>query len=123
MPVSGIDHINIRTMDMAASAQFYVEVFDFEYRPEPAIVGRQPNWLYDHEGRPIIHLRIMASDRNSSGPIDHVALNCRGKKQIVERLRSRNIEFAITEDLIPGVTQIFLKDPHGVPLELTFSGE
>lgn len=123
MPVHGVDHVNIRTMDVATSAQFYVDIFDFEFRHGPAVMGQRGNWLYDSTGRPIIHFRVLEADTNSTGPIDHVALACSGKDDILERLRARNIEFAILENLLPGVTQVFLKDPHGVGLELNFSGE
>lgn len=123
MPVNGLDHINIRTMDVAASARFYVEVFDFVFGHGPVVMGQQGNWLHDSGGRPIIHFRVLESASASTGPLDHVALSCQGKDVILERLRARNVEFAVAEGLLPGITQVFLKDPHGVPLELNFTGE
>jgi catechol 2,3-dioxygenase-like lactoylglutathione lyase family enzyme len=123
MPVNGIDHINIRTTDVATSAKFYVDMFDFEFRRGPEIMGQGRNWLYDIGGRPIIHFRVLEAGSDSTGPIDHIALKCQGKGQILERLRARGIEFAVTENLVPGLTQVFLKDPHGVALELNFTDE
>jgi catechol 2,3-dioxygenase-like lactoylglutathione lyase family enzyme len=123
MPVSGLDHVNIRTMDVAASAKFYVDVFGFDYRHGPVVMGFQGHWLYDTAGRPIIHLRILEADSEANGPIDHIALACQGKDEIIGRLQARDIKFSIAENLTPGVTQMFLKDPHGVPLELRFEGE
>jgi catechol 2,3-dioxygenase-like lactoylglutathione lyase family enzyme len=123
MPVNGIDHINIRTTDVAASAQFYVDIFGLELRHGPLVMGQQGHWLHDSAGRPIIHFRVLQADSQSTGPIDHVALNCQGKHEMLERLSARGIEFAVAENLVPGVTQVFLRDPHGVALELNFSGE
>jgi catechol 2,3-dioxygenase-like lactoylglutathione lyase family enzyme len=123
MPVTGINHVNIRTTDVAKSASFYVEVFDFEYRRGPGVVGNQSNWLFDREGNPIIHLRLRAAESNSTGPIDHVALNCQGKAEILSRLEARKIEFNVFENAGSGLTQVFLKDPHGIALELNFTGE
>jgi catechol 2,3-dioxygenase-like lactoylglutathione lyase family enzyme len=123
MPVNGLNHVNIRTTDVARSAQFYVDIFDFEFRQGPLVMGQQPNWLYDNAGRPIIHFRMLEPDSKSTGPIDHVALNCQGKAEILERLKRRDIEFAVAENLLPGLTQVFLKDPHGVALELNFTDE
>ena len=123
MSVTGIDHINIRTLDVAASARFYVELLGFRFGLGPMVMGHQGQWLYDDEGRPIIHLRFLEAGSSSTGPIDHVALNCRNKAQILERLKARDIAFGIAEGLIPGVTQIFVKDPHGVALELNFTDE
>ena len=123
MAVIGIDHVNIRTMDVAASAEFYEDVFGFKYAQGPVVAGHQSNWLHDRDGRAIIHLRVLEADSTSTGPIDHVALNCENKAEILGRLTARNVHYDAVKDLIPGVTQVFLKDPHGVPLELYFNGE
>jgi catechol 2,3-dioxygenase-like lactoylglutathione lyase family enzyme len=121
MPVHGINHINIRTTDIAASSQFYVDVFDFEFRSIPMGVG-QANWLFDKNGRAIIHLRNMAVDSNSTGPIDHVALDCEGQADIVERLQARGMEYSVF-NLQADHTLVLVKDPHGVMLELNFKGQ
>jgi len=123
MPVTGLNHVNIRTTDIAKSAGFYVEVFDFEYRQGPGVAGNQSNWLFDRQGRPIIHLRLRAPESSSTGPIDHVALNCEGKAEILRRLEARKIEFKVFENAGSGLTQVFLRDPHGIPLELNFTGQ
>jgi catechol 2,3-dioxygenase-like lactoylglutathione lyase family enzyme len=118
MSVHGINHINIRTTDIAASARFYVEVFDFEFRSIPMGAG-QANWLFDGNNRPIIHLRDAEVDSGSTGSIDHVALDCEGQSTIVERLTSRGFEYSVF-DLPPDRTLVLVKDPHGVLLELNF---
>jgi catechol 2,3-dioxygenase-like lactoylglutathione lyase family enzyme len=123
MSVVGVDHINIRTTDPKASAKFYVDIFGFRHEQGPGVMGFERNWLYDETDRPIIHLRVMQADSDSTGPIDHVALACKGKAQIIERLKAHNVPHSVSDNLIPGLTQIFIKDPHGVPLELNFSGE
>jgi catechol 2,3-dioxygenase-like lactoylglutathione lyase family enzyme len=122
MPVNGINHLNIRTTDVAASSRFYVEVLDFKFREGAPVMGRQPNWLFDQSGRPIIHLRLMAPDSQSTGPIDHVALDCEGLSSVIERLKARDLEFNIASTQ-PGLTIVFVKDPHGVMLELNFRDE
>jgi len=119
MPVTGINHVNIRTTDLAASARFYTEVLDFKFREGPQVSGQQPNWLYDKGGRPIIHLRILAPDSDSTGPIDHVALDCEGLPSVIERLKARGVEFKVAEPR-PDLTIVFVKDPHGLMLELNF---
>jgi hypothetical protein len=79
----------------------------------------QANWLFDKNGRPIIHLRNMAADSSSTGPIDHVALDCEGQAEIVERLKARGIEYSVF-NLPPDRTLVLVRDPHGVMLELNF---
>jgi carbamoylphosphate synthase small subunit len=93
-------------------------VFDFEFRSIPMGVG-QANWLFDTNGRAIIHLRNMAVDSDSTGPIDHVALDCEGQAEIVERLKARGIEYSVF-NLQADHTLVLVKDPHGVMLELNF---
>ena len=121
MPVKGIDHVNIRTTDVKTSAAFYVDLFGFEHRQGEPIMGNIPNWLFDAEGNPIIHRRSMEPDGPTTGPLDHVALRCQGVDEMVGRLKEHDLDFQMVKDLVPGVTQIVLKDPHGVPLELNFA--
>jgi catechol 2,3-dioxygenase-like lactoylglutathione lyase family enzyme len=123
MPVIGLNHVNIRTSDVAASAQFYIDIFDFELRRGPTVMGQQPHWLYDDRGAPIIHFRQLDAESESTGAIDHIALSCVGKAAILERLDAKKIKFAVVDNLFPGVTQVFLKDPHGISLELNFTGD
>lgn len=125
MPVLGVDHVNIRTTNVEASAQFYIDLLDFEFRHGPIVMGRRGNWLYDKSGNAIIHFRVIESDAQSTstGSIDHIALRCQGKADVLQRLKARNIEFKMAENLTPGITQIFLRDPHGISLELSFHGE
>jgi catechol 2,3-dioxygenase-like lactoylglutathione lyase family enzyme len=122
MSVNGINHVNIRTADVDASARFYTEVLDFKFREGPLVMGQQPNWLFDKNGHPIIHLRVMAPESDSTGPIDHIALNCEGLPLIIDRLKQRDLEFN-TANPLPGLTIVFVKDPHGVLLELNFRDE
>lgn len=123
MSVTGFNHINIRTTDPAASAQFYVDILDLRFHQGPGIMGFQRNWLYDHDDNPIIHLRVLEAGSESTGPIDHVALNCQGRAEIEARLKARGIDYRVAENLEPGLTLVLITDPHGVPLELNFRDE
>lgn len=120
MPVSGVNHINIRTTDIEKSAAFYSEVFDLEFRQGEEIMGNRQSWLFDSTGRDVIHLRQFEADTTSTGPIDHIALDCDDKATILARLDQRGFKYAEVKDLLPGITQVFVKDPHGIPLELYF---
>lgn len=120
MAVLGLDHVNIRTTDVDASARFYVEIFDFEFRKGPEVAGNRANWLFDRSGRPIIHFRMATAEAQSTGSIDHIALTCDDKDVILERLKTRGIQFNVFENPAEPMTQVFVKDPHGVMLELRF---
>ena len=122
MRVNALDHINISTTDIAASARFYAELLDLDPRNGPApLPPEQVMWLYDHSGHPIIHLVKRDIAPGATGPIDHVALNCSGKDELLGRLRKLGIEPAIHEVAALKRTLIFARDPHGVMLELNFN--
>lgn len=63
-------------------------------------------------------MREFAAATTSTGPTDHIALDCEGKDEIFARLDACRIKYAEVKDLLPGITQVFPSDPHGVPLEL-----
>jgi catechol 2,3-dioxygenase-like lactoylglutathione lyase family enzyme len=122
--VSALDHVNIHTTDLAASTRFYADLLGLEPRDPPmALSGIQACWLYDGAGDPIIHLNNREVVPGPTGPIDHVALRCTGKAALLERLKTQDVEFNVFELEAAGRTLIFVRDPHGVMLELNFRGE
>lgn len=124
MRVNALDHVNIRTRDVAASARFYADLLSLEpHNGPPPLPPEQVQWLHDASGRPIIHLYRHDCPPGSTGPIHHVALNCSGKEALLERLRARGAEYSLNEVPSIGLTQVFTYDPHGVLLELNFSGD
>ena len=54
--------------------------------------------------------------------IDHVSLSCTGYRDYVARFKAAGLDWR--EFLVPGTTlwQLFVYDPSGVQLELTFEG-
>ena len=123
MPVRGINHFNIRSRDIAASARFYSDVLGLELRSGPIAGGGQRHWLHDAAGDPFIHFIAMEPPFASTGLIDHVALNCRGKADIVARLAALDIPYTLLENSVPGTWLIFVEDHDGVRLELNFADE
>ncbi|MCK9563135.1 MAG: VOC family protein [Bacteroidales bacterium] len=121
MRVNALDHVNIRTRDVAGSAAFYVELLGLEARNGPGpFPADQVQWLCDHDGRAIIHLFRFDCEPGPTGPIHHVALNCTGKAELIGRLEARGTEFSVNELPAAGLTQVFIHDPHGILLELNF---
>lgn len=123
MHVVALDHVNIRTADVDASARFYAELLGLEPRATPMpLPPEKARWLFDHAGHPIIHLFNAEIQPGSTGPIDHVALRCSGKAELIEKLRKRGLHYDVYEASAE-LTLIFVRDPHGVLLELNFTGE
>lgn len=121
--VTGLDHVNIRTYDVPASAQFYADVLGLEPRSPPvALPPEKSRWLCDTSGQAVIHLFNAEHTQGSTGPIDHVALRCSGKAALIARLEARGLAYDVFQ-ASPEHTLLFTRDPHGVLLELNFHGE
>jgi catechol 2,3-dioxygenase-like lactoylglutathione lyase family enzyme len=119
--VAALDHVNIRTGDVPGSARYYSDLLGLEPRDAPSPMTReQACWLFDQQGHAIIHLFKAEHTPGPTGAIHHVALRCTGKTALLDKLRERDEKFDVHE-AGGGLTLIFLRDPHGVLLELNFT--
>lgn len=132
MHVNALDHVNIITADLDGSARFYATLLGLERRNGPApLTADQAQWMYDQAGRPILHINSLdcprAFDRavapGATGSIHHVALNCTGHGDMIERLNALALDHQCNHLESIGLRQIFVSDPNGLLLELNFFGE
>ena len=130
MIISGLFHIAIKTNDLAATRAFYCDVLGLKEVARPDF-GFPGAWLACPlpGGAAIIHVyaggpALGADGRAPSGTsaIDHVSLACAGYHDFRARFIEARLEYR--EFLVPGTTlwQLFVYDPSGVQLELTFEG-
>jgi catechol 2,3-dioxygenase-like lactoylglutathione lyase family enzyme len=122
MSIIGLNHVNIRSKDVLASAAFYEKVL--QLRPGNGPMGLKPEqsqWMFDANGQPIVHLRQYDSEPGPTGPFDHVAFSCADLDGMIAHLTSLGIKFGRFDGSGLGITQLFLTDPHGVQLELQFA--
>jgi catechol 2,3-dioxygenase-like lactoylglutathione lyase family enzyme len=122
MHIERLDHVNIQTHDLEATRAFYVDVLGLRVGERPPF-GFAGLWLYD-DAVPVIHVSLRdASDPpfSGSGAVDHVAFRAAGLASMRERVR--RFEIPARECLVPrnGDLQIFVTDPNGVKIELTFA--
>ena len=132
MTVAALDHVNIRTGDVAATVAFFAEVLEMTLTPPPGADGiGKGAWLLDGEGRPIIHVGAAAGTYPSdldfpfaggdgTGPIHHVALRCEGPDAVRERLIRSGRRFTENHVDSIGLRQIFVAESNGILLELNF---
>jgi catechol 2,3-dioxygenase-like lactoylglutathione lyase family enzyme len=132
MKVNALDHINIITPDLHGTAQFYAALFALEIRnAPPPLTPDNAQWMYDDSGRAIIHINSLDCPRTyerdvtpgPTGSIHHVALNCSGYDDIVDRLDARGMAYQRNAVNSVGLRQVFTMDPNGVLLELNFFGD
>jgi catechol 2,3-dioxygenase-like lactoylglutathione lyase family enzyme len=126
--IQGLDHVNIRVKDPAATIAFFNDVLGMSSSPE------REYWLVDATGKAVVHVgsadMAYPSDswrpfqaRDDSGAIHHVALSCSGYDAVLARLRQRGLSHHINEVPRMNLRQIFVAEPGGVLLELNFRGD
>lgn len=129
MPViTGLLHVAIKTNDLDKTVRFYRDLIGLAevHRPDfgypgawlavPTAVGEAIIHIY--AGGPALGAEKVAPFGTAA--IDHVSLTAIGYADMVERLRAAELDWREFE--VPGTTlwQIFVYDPSGVQLELTF---
>ncbi len=128
MPSYHLNHINIRTPDLAATRDFYAEVIGLEegFRPPFPTPG---HWMYAGD-QPIVHISPCEPDSPArtnpagmGGGLDHFAMWGSGLADQLATLERHGIDY---EKRLAGagrVIQVFFKDPNGVKIELGFDPE
>ncbi len=121
-------HVALRTADLDATVRFYTEVLGMLVADRPPI-GFPGAWLKPPQPGSDAILHIYAGDAARepdgsilvrTGAIDHVSVACQGYSDFRDRFRKFGLEWR--ENLVPATPlwQLFVYDPNGVQLELTF---
>ena len=119
MAINGLDHLTLNTVDLEASRGFYVDILGLRDGDRPPFDSAGA-WLYSGD-RPIVHLVAgRGGGSASTGAIDHVALRAEGLGAMIARLTAADIDHETFTVPGLGLKQIFLHDPDGVRIELTF---
>lgn len=118
-----LDHITIRTRDLAGTKAFFLNVFNgLEERERPKAIQRIPgHWLYA-DGKPIVHL-IGSHGFGIDGAaeaFDHIGIHLEGYAAFRAKLDDLDISYS-TMDL-PELEErrLFFRTPSGPLLEAVF---
>ena len=121
--VTGLDHINIRTADLAATRRLFVEVLGLNegWRPPFPFPGA---WLYAGD-KDVVHLVEVAEPAAASegSSLDHFAFEISDYDQALEKVKATGLKFREIPTPGTSVKQIFVRDPNGVTVELNWKGE
>lgn len=129
MRVEGLEHVNIVAADIGRTVEFYERVLGLQAREIPvAPPGYPGRWIYDEQGRAILHVQVhnperhgsLNESRSTTGPIDHVALACTDFEGMRKRCEEMGLEYRVNESPRMNFKQIFVSDPDNVLLELNF---
>jgi catechol 2,3-dioxygenase-like lactoylglutathione lyase family enzyme len=120
--IRALDHINIRTADLAATKAFFMDVLGLTegWRPPFPFPGA---WLYAGDAA-VVHLvqvdRPAAASEGSS--LDHFAFDIADYDEVLKRVCATGLKYL--ETTVPGssIRQIFVRDLNGVNIELNWKG-
>jgi catechol 2,3-dioxygenase-like lactoylglutathione lyase family enzyme len=122
MTVKALDHVNIRTARLGEMVAFYSEVLGMRPGARPPFTFNGA-WLYCGE-RAAVHLVEVSRAPQAGEPrIGHFAFQAVGLADFLTRLRGKDIacQVSVVPDL--DLRQVFLHDPDGNQVEVTFAAE
>jgi catechol 2,3-dioxygenase-like lactoylglutathione lyase family enzyme len=131
MRVTHIDHYNIRLRpsELPAVRDFYVDVLGLREGPRPHF-SFPGYWLYGGAEAAILHLAATLpetadpiSQDKPTGQFDHVSLKATGLESAKARLQQLGVKFEARPVVGWRLMQLFLTDPAGLKIELTFDLE
>ena len=139
MPIKTLEHVNIETTSLEATMRFYTEVLGLKAKERPAGRARPGAWVYDDQGVAVVHLSLIdAGDADlggqslanlqepvmgaprGTGTVNHLGFVADDYDGFRARLCDQQVRF--TEREIPDskLRQLFVKDPNGVLVEISF---
>ncbi len=134
-----LNHVSIRTLDVAACERFYSGVLGLVSGPRPPFPFPGA-WLYAADtsdySNAVLHIIGVDSEApaglqdylgsrddsglKGSGAVDHVAFFATGLQAMLARLKAQGV--ASRERTVPalGLYQVFVEDPNGIVVELNY---
>jgi catechol 2,3-dioxygenase-like lactoylglutathione lyase family enzyme len=126
MPISNLYHVAIKSNDLDLSIRFYQEVLGFSLSPRPNFKHRGA-WLAVNGESPIIHLYEAGPGVADGLPtplgsaaVDHVSIFASGFQDFISRFQAFDLPWREFDIPTAALYQLFVYDPSGVMLELTF---
>jgi catechol 2,3-dioxygenase-like lactoylglutathione lyase family enzyme len=132
MTIRSLDHVNIRTPQVEATAVFFRDALGMTVTPPPGLQpGVRAAWVLDDAGKPVVHIgdadgvyptdgHVPFVPARGGGSVHHIAFNCDDYHGIRQRLTRYGIEASENYMAQIGLRQVFVHDPNGIFVELNF---
>jgi catechol 2,3-dioxygenase-like lactoylglutathione lyase family enzyme len=128
MLIGQLFHAAIKTADLEASVRFYTQVMGMVVAERPPI-GFPGAWLQPALAGAAAIFHLYAGDaakeadgtvQTGSAAIDHLSVTCQGYRSFQAQFEKFGLPYR--ENLVPATPlwQLFVHDPNGIQLELTF---
>ncbi len=120
MPLTQLDHVNLRTANVARMVEFYSSVLGLRAGARPAF-SFGGAWLYCGD-RAVVHLVQVAEQPNPSGELrmEHFAFVARGFEELEQKVAAAGVEYRISKLFGSETRQLNLKDPDGNRIHVDF---
>lgn len=119
MPLTSLDHVNIRTRNLSEMVRFYEDVIGLSEGDRPPFTFPGA-WLYCGD-RAALHLMGPADEEIAAvGQIDHFAFMASGLSDFIANLERREIVYSTRTIPELGNTQVNVRDPDGNRIEIQF---
>lgn len=119
MPIRTLDHVNLRTANLAKMVEWYDHVLGLQTGRRPDFPNRGA-WIYVGD-QPAIHLvEIATPGRDDEPNIEHFAFGATGFGEMTARLDRLGIAYSV--DAVPGMPlfQVNLADFDGNHIHIDF---
>lgn len=132
MTIKRLDHYFIYSRSLDRTADFYSNILGLELGPRPDF-DFAGSWFY-LDGVPVVHagtadfaggypdngVKDKSHLKNGTGRLDHIAFRADNIQEFKDRLTKAEIDFHTQEVKNFNLTQLFVKDPDGLTIELNF---
>lgn len=124
MPVHKLDHVNIRTDDLAGMVGFYERVMGLKQGPRPGF-DFPGAWMYAGD-QAVVHLVGTSgrpADYRPDQRLEHYALSASGLAGFLDHLRANRVAYycRVLPDF--GIRQVNIHDPDGNHLHIDFPAD
>ena len=114
-----LDHINIRTANLAAMSRFYNDILGMPKGDRPPF-GFSGAWHYVGD-RAAVHLvEVPKGPKGVDPKIEHFALRSKGLANFVAHLKKRKVDYNTVKVPLTGMIQVNVLDPDGNHIEVQF---
>ena len=126
--VHGLGHANLRAPSAMVEKlrRFYIDVIGLTEGPRPQFRSNsRGHWLYAGD-TDVLHLSVAVDEQyptSGNGAFNHLAFACDGLATVRSRLQAAGIAFTVDEVAEVKQIQLFLTDPAGMGVELTFPAQ
>ncbi len=117
-----LGHVTVLSTDLPRTERFYCGLLGLRVGPRPAI-AIPGCWLYlgDQAVLHVLARQAPAPEVGAQPTIDHFALDAHDRAAFEQRLRAAGQPFESRRLADSGIWQVFLTDPDGARVELSFA--